>query len=188
MDVVLLNAEKLEIALNCADMQKLDLSYEEMDYSDEQTRKTLVALLEYAKTTANFHPRGAKLLVEVFPRADGGCVLHFTSLGSRFRSYPSHLALEPVVFEFSDADTLLEASVKTFARYSHRIYKSSLYRYREQYRLVVYPLDYSDQLSVYFLSEFARKVGQGEILAAYVEEHGELIIADNALDTLSEYF
>lgn len=188
MDVILISSEKLKITLNSSDMQQLGLRYEDMDYSDEQTRTTLAALLEQAKTIAGFHPQGAKLLVEVFPYEDGGCVLHFTSLSSRFRSYPAKLALEPVVFEFDDVDALLEAAVKTFDRYSHRIYKSSLYLYRHRYHLVVYPLDYSDNLSVYFLSEFGRKSGQGEIFAAYLEEHGELLIEASALDTLREHF
>jgi negative regulator of genetic competence, sporulation and motility len=116
-------------------------------------------------------------------------VVYFTSLlPGQLPRLAAGKAPVPVIFAFDDADSLTEGCVKAFRRYSHRIYKSSLHLLQGSYRLTVYPLDYADRLSILFLSEYGRIRGEGEILAAFVEEHGRQLIADNALDVLADYF
>lgn len=186
MDFTLIHENKLKVILSAEDMLSLELDYDEMDYTDPTTRKALLYLLENAKNQVGFSPRKAKLFIEVYPCEGGGCVLYFTNLRTPART--AGPGMEPVVFAFDDADTLIEGACKVFERYSHRIYKSSLYLLEGVYRLVVFPLDYSDRLSVYFLSEYAEKLGEGEMLAAFTEEHGEELIRDTAIDTLAEHF
>jgi len=188
---MLLSPQKLMVTLRPTDLAELGISYESLDYADPLTRGILVTLLEQGKEETGFRPRNAKLFIEVFPTEEGGCVLHFTCLGPGRLSGPGSaesLAPSAVVFAFQDADELIDAAVKVFARYSHRIFKSSLYLLGGSYRLVVYPLDYADDLSILFLSEFAPKTGEGQVLAEFIDEHGALLIADTALDTLAGYF
>lgn len=186
MEITLVHETKLKVTLSALDMQALSLDYGRMDYTDPATRKALVSILNRGRAQVGFNPRRAKLLVEVYPHEDGGCVLYFTCLGAA--NGAGQAGMEPVLFEFENADDLISGACKLFEQYSHRIYKSSLYRLRGRYRLTLYPLDYSDRLSVYFLSEYGEIIGEGDLLAAFTEEHGELLVQDRAIDTLADFF
>lgn len=187
MEIILLSEDKLKISLTRQDLEKLELSYSKMDYSNEKTRQALLLLLEKAKLEVGFSPRGARLFIEIYQSDGGGCVIYFTGI-KRSRFSGGAGAVSPVVFEFENAEELIEGACKTFLRYSHRIYRSSLYLLNGKYRLLVYNLDYSDKLSIYFLSEFGKKLGDDEIFVSFTTEHGKELIADCALDTLASYF
>ncbi len=189
MKFVLVSPGKLKVTLSAVDLEEFSISYDAMDYTHNGTRQLLVDLLEQGKLETGFNPQHSKLYIEVYPTEEDGMVIYFTTLpsGHQLRK-GSPKAPAPVIFSFEDIDDLTHACCKVYARYSHRIYKSSLYKLGKQWRLIVYPLDYADQLSVYFLSEFAPQIGEGEIHAAYVQEHGQEIILDTALDTLAKYF
>ncbi|WRS26666.1 adaptor protein MecA [Oscillospiraceae bacterium MB08-C2-2] len=190
MEIILVSPEKLKIILTRQDMNNLSLEYEDMDYTDLQTKEVIVSLLEQAKEQAGFNPKNTKLFIEVYPTQEGGCVLYFTShsSGSWYGGPKKGYQVGPIIFEFEDSETLIQAAIRLFSRYSHRIYKSSLYLYGQRYRLILYPLDYSDRLSVFFLGEYAKRVGEGEILAAFIQEHGKELAVDNAIDLLARYF
>lgn len=185
MDYTLIHENKLKVILTAGEMQDLGLENDHMDYNDPVTRLALVSVLELSRTKARFNPRGARLFVEAYPCENGGCVLYFTCLHISGDGKPR---VVPVVFEFEGPDELCSGAQHVHDRYAHRIHRSVLYRFGSCYRLIVYPLDYSDRLSVYFLSEYGRKIGDGELLAAYTAEHGEEIIAEDAIGILSEHF
>jgi len=186
----MITADKLKVALSAADLAALCVSYDSLDYADPASRQLLLSLLEQGKERTGFYPRKSRLYIEVFPSEDGGCIIFYTRLrnGQHPPGLGESVGPEAVVFAFDDAETLLRAAIGVWARCGHRIYKSSLYLLEGGYRLILYPLDYADGLSALFLSEFARKTGEGEIVAAFVEEHGSPLIEDRALDTLVEYF
>lgn len=186
MNFTLIHENKLKAALSAEDMRSLGLDFDRMDYSDPVTRKALIFLLENGRNQVGFDPRKSKLFIEVYPCDDGGCVLYFTNLQTPGRGKGA--GMEPVLFRFDSAETLLEGAEKVWEQYGHRIFKSSLYRMDGKYRLVVWPLDYADRLSIYFLSEFGEKLGEGELLAAYTGEHGKELIDGNAIEVLSELF
>ena len=188
MKFVLVDSDKLKVSLTQKDLEEMGISYESIDYSDENTRKALVSLLEKGRAQTGFNPRRAKLYIEVFPSQDGGCVIYYTRLqggevfaAGRFVPGPS-----PVVFAFDSSEALIQACSGAKRRCIHRILRSRLYLLEKQYRLVIWSLDYSDNVSVLFLSEYGRPVGEGAVLAAFTEEHGKLLICENAIETLAE--
>lgn len=188
MEFRLVDPDKLKVTLTAADLEALGLDYDRLDYSDESTRQLLISLLEKGRAQAGFHPRRAKLYIEAFPSEDGGCVLYYTRLtggevfpAGRFAPGPA-----PVVLAFSDPDILLRACAQTARLYAHRILKSALYKFGSAYRLVVYPLDYTDSRSASFLAEYGEPVGEGSVLAAYVEEHGEALLRSHAIEALAK--
>ncbi len=159
-----------------------------IDYNDENTRKILIDLLKLAKVEVGFSPRKAKLFVEVYESEEGGADIYFTCIRRPTRLDNSQKIISPMIFEFERAADLISAAAQVCLRYSHRIYKSSLYRINSRYRLLVYNLDYADKLSMYFLSEFGKMLADDEIFAAYTVEHGKEIIADCALEIIAEVF
>ena len=176
----LVGPDKLKITLAPDDLALLGVDYQSLDYKDEHTRKVLTDLLSKGRA-AGFVPGKAKLYIEIYPHGEGGCVIYYSRLaGGKFLP-----GVVPIAFAFEDTGTLLRACALAHSLYRHRILRSSLYTLGQEYRLIVYPLDYNDKLSVSFLREFARPVGEGNVLAAYIEEHGKLIDEGAALDTMA---
>jgi len=187
MDFSLIGPDKLKVDLSAQDLVRLGVDYEDLDYKDERTRNVLVELMANGREQVGFSPRNSKLYIEIYPRQDGGCVIYYTRLtsgqldaGGSFLPGPT-----PIVFEFEDTGTLLNACAKTHALYRHRILRSCLYACGRSYRLIIYPLDYTDSISVSFLREYATLVGEGAVLAAHIEEHWQLLSAENALEQLA---
>ncbi|MCL2579890.1 MAG: adaptor protein MecA [Oscillospiraceae bacterium] len=187
MEFSLVGPDKLKVTLLPDDLERLGIDYRDLDYKDENTRKVLIDLLTEGKLTAGFQPQKAKLYIEVYPRAEGGCVIYYTRLSGgevlpqgKFIPGPP-----PIVFAFENPETLLAGASKTWTLYRQRILASALYSMGCGYRLIVHPLDIGDQLSTSFLSEYGKLVGVGAVLAAYIEEHGELLKQPDALEALA---
>lgn len=106
------------IELNRNDMEKLHLSYEEMDYKNEETRKAIFSVLREAKMSLgqNFELSDT-LKVEALPRDNGGCFLFFTISGKKKR-YRCFGKESEIVFGFDNIDFLIDmtASMSTDER------------------------------------------------------------------------
>ena len=186
----LVGNDKLKIVLSPQDMQELSITFEALDYANDQTKALILGLLTSAKLSTGFDPTDRKLLIEAYPEPAGGCTIYITALkkppGAGGTAHKNEIT-DPAVFGFRDVDILIQATTKLFSQFCQRIYKSSLYRMNGEYRLIIYPLDRVDSLTVSFLSEYGRLIGNGYLLASYIEEHGDPIIEGNAIDVLSHY-
>lgn len=187
MNVERMGKTQMKILLSEAEMKRVGLSLEG-DPSGAHTRALLLSLLEETREESGFEYYGHRLLIELYPQEGGGCAIYYKIAGSMTERLSKPALYGPVLFTFTDVDILIEAACRLFYRYCHRIYKSSLYRLGNSYRLIVYPLDRVDSVTVSFLSEFAEKSGEGCIAAALVEEHGTPIVLENAIDMFSDYF
>ena len=184
MTFILPDADRLKICLNQEEMYEHRLNEGCFkNCGTSEIRGALVSLLQKARTQCGFAPRGAKILVEMLPDENGGCVLCFTAVHG-LRITPGGCEIEPVVYAFRSACDMVRGVAQLYARYAHRIYKSSLYAGKKGFRLVVRALDYNDRQSGRFLQEYAHVIGSGEVFAAYIDEHFDLIIEDNAVDVI----
>jgi len=180
MEYILLSSSRLKVVLSCEDLARMPISPPGDEHSGDYTWQTLIYLLEMGKLKTGFSPAKSKIYTEMYPNEDSGMVVYFTSI---------HRGLqEPVIFAFDDARSLAMGCVKVFERHSHRIQKSSLYSFKDGWRLAVYALDYEDNLSIAFLCEFGRISGVGEVLRSFIEEHGKELIVDDALEVMAKYF
>ena len=188
MEMYLVQEDKLKVVLTKKDVERLGLGRERLDYTNESTRRVLIDMLERGRDEVGFYPRRSKLYIEVYPAEDGGSVLYFTRLhgSATFPMGRLDPGPHPVVFAFGEVEDLITACCKVSRQYGHRIYKSTLYKFGHEHRLIVYPLDYADRLSIRLLSEYGRLVGEGALPASLCEEHGTLITGDNAIDQLAQ--
>ncbi len=183
-----ISGDRLKILLTGEDMQRFAITYDQLDYADEQTRKVILQLLEMARMETGFELGNTKLFIEAYPYEQEGCVIYFTGLEEHHQQ-PSHSKsiYHAMIFEFDQADTLIEGAIRLFAQYSHRIYKSALYHWKKKFYLIVYPFDSIDSPTITMLGEYGKKYGEGEISAAYIREHATVIAPENAIDRLA-YF
>lgn len=124
------------IELNRSDMEKLHLSYDEMDYSNADTRMAIYSVLSEAKASLgqNFDLSDT-MKVEALPRDDGGCFLFFT-IGSKTKKYRYCGKDSKIVFAFDNIDNLIDFSVSLSDKERNSI-SSVLYFEKRKYYLLV---------------------------------------------------
>jgi len=181
--IILLERDRLKIRLDKDEARKFGLNMGYVNHPSDEIREALVSLLRKACIEAGFQPGDSKLIAQILPGEDGGCVVYFTIMrGLRITS--GGFTIEPVVFAFRSALGMVRAVRDLYRSYGQRIYKSSLYTNGGGYHLMVRTLDYENRQSARFLEEYAHRVGSGEMLAAYIDEHYELLIDGNAIDII----
>lgn len=190
MEFSLLGEDRLKVSLSPEELQELGVDYDSLDYQNPATRSILLQLLEQGRRSAGFYPRKAKLYIEVFPREDGGCVIYFTRLSTGELTAAGRFlpGTAPEVYAFADHEVLIRACAGLQERYAHRVLHSALYLLEGGYRLVVHPLDYTDNLSSSFLGEYGRYVGRGAVLTAFCREHGTPLLEEDAIAVLAGLF
>lgn len=70
---------RITIELSARDMDALNITYEQMDYSNIETRRVVWTLLDRAghELKRDIDPSG-RMIIEAVPAGRGGCVLKFT--------------------------------------------------------------------------------------------------------------
>ena len=185
----------LKIWLDEPDMREMGLRFEDMDYRNAATREAITRLLETAREETGFEaPDG--LLVEVLP-LDKGCLILMTpsrtaptSVSSERRKFRMVRAGGPFVYAVDNVDQLFQlcAGLRRFRRSGgdawFREPASSLYRFGNGYRLIIYPGFVTPRGMSGMLSEFGRLVGEGDAAAAFTAEHGQPLAIGDAVDQL----
>lgn len=76
---------KISIELTKEDMKNLDITYDELDYSNVETRRVLWTLLDEAGHILGRNiSLTSKMLIEAVPDENGGCILYFTVVDEDF--------------------------------------------------------------------------------------------------------
>ena len=189
MKIELLNDKTVKVVLSNTDMINLNLNYDEMDYKNPDTKRVILQLVDKIKQEVSIDLSTSKLFIEAFPYVDGGCILYVNLLDLNEKSNAVARQCKisfdtPIIFSFSDLDTLGNLSKRLVMRYSHIILKNSLYLYNGKYYLLLYTyFKMDDQLSR-LLSEYGQFYGKGAIMSALIQEHAKELIACEALETL----
>ncbi len=181
---------RISVELTQQDMTELDITYEEMDYSNIETRRVIWTLLDRARETLgrDIDPCG-RMLIEAVPKPEGGCTLNFTVLTSELKSptYPGKLHFRKdstyITFEFDSIDSLMSCA-KSFVSSGRHLPVSELYSSRGQYRLLLCPGSEPKAVKSFF-SEYGFLCGEGNLHAEFTREHWELITLDNAIEKLA---
>ncbi|HOD02997.1 MAG TPA: adaptor protein MecA, partial [Clostridiales bacterium] len=83
MKIELHNEDKIVVQLTSMDLKTLDITYEDMDYANIETRRVIWTLLDEARRVLGKDiSTTERMLIEALPSEDGGCVLYFTVLPS----------------------------------------------------------------------------------------------------------
>lgn len=161
------------VELSKKDMQELDITYEEMDYSKIETRRVIWTIIEKARDNLgrDIDPSG-NLIIEASADTSGGCVLSFTVTdlrqGAR-RRHPLRLTktAECVVYEFDNIDNLLDIInhlKKQGMRKGGRIFSKG-----EKYRLIFDSLPGEKERR--HLEEYATPIVKNDLVSAHTVEH-----------------
>lgn len=168
--------EKITVTLSHIDMTDLDITYDEMDYSNIETRRVIWTILDKArKTLGKSVDTDGKLLIEVAPLDDGGCVLHFTSSPFTDSKNKKRLIMkkdaEPILFCPWDENSFIDC-LKTIKKLKEFIKSFEPYKYKNCFYIIIRPkLTFSEKL-LHILSEFGNTNTCAEWEISRIYEYG----------------
>ncbi len=161
---------RLEFRLDSRDLSDLNISFDELDYSNAETRRVVWTLIDIARKNlhTDFDLTG-RLLVEVFPESRGGCKLCITTLPKVQKNITitAKPNLTQHIFEFGTDD---------FLDFTTQIKKLSakcdgeLFSNGEKYRLII-PLSDSQHGLKALMYEYGVYKGCDEISLCCTREH-----------------
>ncbi len=168
--------EKITVILSQTDMSDLDITYDEMDYSNIETRRVIWTILDKArKALGKSVDTDGKLLIEVAPAEDGGCILHFTN--SPITDYKGKKRLimkkdaEPILFCPWDDNSFIDC-LKILPMLKDFIKASEPYRYKNCFYIIIRPkLTFSEKI-LHILCEFGNANISTEWEISKIYEYG----------------
>lgn len=163
---------KFVVELSQKDMQELDITYEEMDYSKIETRRVIWTILEKVR---NCHGRdidpSGNLLIEAAADSFGGCVLSFTVAEKRRLADRQPLKLtktaDSPVYEFQSENDLLDMMMVSGG--TELIKSNRLFKKGQKFRLVLSLTPSGKEKRL--LEEFSVSVGKDLFTVSSTVEH-----------------
>ncbi len=166
MDIQPISNNRFIVGLSCDEMKDLDITYDEMDYSNIETKRVIWTILDTVRrdTGRDVDPSG-NLMIEAAPDTDGGCLLMFTvASGPNKKSETVISKANPTrIYEFENLDDLLD--------FMHFLPNSSrrVFTRNNKYRLEL-PTETSTELRR-MLNEYAKFIGKDSLTVAHTHEH-----------------
>ena len=170
-----ISKNKIIAELSKEDMQELDITYEELDYSNIETRRVIWTVLDkIRKYSGKDIDPSCNLLIEAVANSDGGCLLCFTIPEQGKGSFCAQKPVmtkntSGVVFEFENADSLLDM-LKSIG-HDGLPSGNRLFRKNGRYRLLLDRTPAAAERRT--MEEYGRFIGQNPVLTAHLLEHWE---------------
>ncbi len=171
--------EKISVTLTKNDMTDFDITYDELDYSNIETRRVIWTILDEVKKTLG-KPVNVdnRLLIQVSPADDGGCRLDFTQLPELCNSKKKRLIMkkdsEPILFCAFDDNAFIDCA-RYIERFEKLIKSYRLFSYEGNYYAVIYPKPHSTEGLLFSLSEFGDTFVSAKKDIANLYEYGKLL-------------
>ena len=174
----------MEVGLSSEELESYGITYEEIDYSNTETRRLLWSLTEEIRQKNGINIKlSGKLLIEVMKDADSFITICFSSLPDKSADAASLKQLirseaKPVMAEFQNFEELIRA-VKHLAA----DIKSCLYESNGKYRLMLSVNEAQQSLALSVLCEFGKVCEAAAYEAARCREQW-IYITDEAVRKL----
>ena len=177
---------RISIELTKEDLENLDITYDELDYSNVETRRVLWTLLDEAGTTLGRNISLAnQMLIEAVPDEKGGCTLYFTITDENF-SFDN----EPSSAGKLNTKTVCQSSdienIGALARALHNsdcVSSSELYTDGKRYRLILSSKPARSQKTKTVANEFCDICCSNSAAVTY--EHWKLLASPDAIGVLA---
>lgn len=176
------NASKIIVELSIEDMTRLDITYDELDYSNIDTRRVIWTILAKARKHLgrDIDPSG-KMTVETLPSAEGGCVILFTvpeDDDEKRKKLPIKMCSENPVYEFSNIDDVIDLYSCLKQTELSDCLKAGLYfDGKKKYRLIFEKMPDTADIKNR-IREYALFCGRGEAHAARTKEFWKKICSN----------
>lgn len=185
-----MSSDKIKVLLSHEDMRVLGVTYEELDYEQEDTKVAINDILDHVRSIWGFESLGYKLFVEVFKSDDGGCIFYFTRVkyssvtGTYKKQKSATRSVIPVTLKFESLDSLCDYCrfIDNFGNFP--IFSSSLYIMDSSYYLVVFIFKLQYNKIILTANEFSASIYNGQLFYAHITEHGKNLVPQDAVEQM----
>lgn len=198
MRIEKINDNKLKILLTNDDLKERNIKMAELAFGSEKTRDLFKEMISIAADEYDFYADDSQLMIEAIPISLEAIVIMVTKMDEeekivmhtkKKKSKSSFVrAVENMsIYEFYTLDDVCLVAKVLYARFSG---ESVLVKKDKKYFLVLNNNagdEITDEELEIIIGEYGKKRIVNPISKAYLFEHGEVIIKENAIDVLSEY-
>jgi adapter protein MecA 1/2 len=198
MNIQQLGPDRLRILLDPKDLDKYDLDYYSISKESPGTKRLLKEILSQAQKSG-FNAYRCKILIEVLPGKNSGCILYLTKSPFEKPAQRSHsncgdrAEREGYILSCRSLEDTIEA-IGHFSNYPDLpVKQSSLYSFDGGYYLIFTPvslgLDRDRLVSLLAaLSEYGDTENCTPVREAMLKEHGSSILESRAIENFIRYF
>ncbi|MBR4287016.1 MAG: adaptor protein MecA [Clostridia bacterium] len=174
--------EKITVTLSPHDMTELDITYDEMDYSNVETRRVIWTVLDEAKRVLGkpINTDG-RLLVQVSPADDGGCLMLFTQIPLLENNSKKRLVMkkeaEPILWQSFDCNAFLDALnvLKSRTQFTR---STEGYLYKNKYYIIIHPKpSFADKINL-SLCEYGEAQEGNKGIISRLYEYGKPLFSE----------
>ena len=193
MEFLLIGESKIKIVLSSAEAKKQGLDTSSTDVSGPLARRVLWRILDMAKTEVGFDPKGDKVLIQLYPLANGGCELFVTKLGilsessARLVSKSDRMAMlakSRSLYRFDDLSDIISASRAVKSIIGDLSPKSDVYLDGDKYYLSIEEYGKGGE-PVEFPCILEFGMGLTAELSSYIYEHADRLTDGDGIDRFS---
>ncbi len=189
MELIVISDSRLKVILTQADMENYHLDFVGDAYDNSRTRRAIMRLFEDVKRRSGFDIADDRILVQIWPSAEGGCELYVSKLEGKTAATRRARAVSAksdgmTLYTFDTLDDLLSVCRILVARQYNR--SSGLYHAESgQWYLLLDTGDLSDEVNdMSFIEEYAGKLGSS-LMQSIMLEHARELARGDAIQRLS---
>jgi adapter protein MecA 1/2 len=215
MRIERISYNKIKVTLSVNDLERWNVTADNLSYNSPQAQEMFWDMMRKAEDETGFIVHDSKLVIEATPSKSGGFIIFVTRLEgddeleslqkfikSRFRK--SELRVKKknkrpdplfAIYIFNDFEDVRLASSRIQSMYTEN---SSLYKYKNCYYLMLFSDKVLDEVNVNgvenveilctILSDYGARALNHSITEGLLNEYGELIIKNIAIETLNKHF
>ena len=215
MKVEKISETQIKFVLNQSDLMNRDIRLSELAYGSEKTQQLFREMMEQAMAECNFNADNTPLMIEAVPLSSDSIMIIVTKVAES-RDDEKHINLlkhmreakrqfqqraqstiriervtdsQLTIYSFSSLDEAASATSRLFGSFTGT---NALYKSNERFYLIIHNDNPDDKLSTasieLILNEYGQKHISTPLSAVYLEEHGEIIIQDDAVDILNSVY
>lgn len=209
MRIERINENKIKVLIEKQEVQDWKINKKNLGEDNPGIQDMFWTAIRKAEEDVNFSVDGAKLFVETVPDASDMLIMMITKVandaelhdaisksGYKGKIKQTELRLdkrprmsgrkrERYIYKFLNFEDVCVAADEISACFAGR---SALYKCGGAFYLELLPLERTAALVANILTEFAKKQDQCGALHGWLNEHGEQMIAEDAIEILNEYF
>ena len=202
MKIEKINDNKLKILLTNDDLKERNIKMAELAFGSEKTRDLFKEMINIAADEYDFDADDSQLMIEAIPISleaivnivtkkdeEQKIVMHRKKKKNKESSSAKVVGIENTsIYEFNTIDDICLVAKVLYSRFNG---ESILVKKGNKYFLILQNNNSCDEITdeelEIIIGEYGKRHIVNSISKAYLFEHGEIIIKENAVDVLSEY-
>ncbi|AEY64914.1 adaptor protein MecA [Clostridium sp. BNL1100] len=204
MRIEKVNENVLRVTITLNDLEERNIDISSLNYNSPAAQELFWDMMERAEEEYGFASADSQLVFEASPENEDGFVVTITKIDSdgefesiqkyikskyknsdlRQKKKKSKVCSTLNIYCFDSIEDLCQLAKRIYPLYNG---ESTVYRFKSSYYLLLAGSSSSPQLEI-IMDEYSAHVGNANFFEGYLNEYGERIIHENALETLNVYF